>query len=140
MSFSNVYSTMISENNFQHLTVVMGSSIHCCLCFEKQKVGQMLLSSFISSRLVSSLEYCTLFHISMNIQLYFRTKMCFFFVLNIKEKDFLNNFIPHDPPTNPYIVKCILIFCIIRGTFGKFLAWSFIPVTDLQTLLCMVSF
>ena len=28
----------------------------------------------------------------------------------------------------------------IRGAFGKFLAWSYISVTDLQTLLCLVSF
>ena len=28
----------------------------------------------------------------------------------------------------------------IRGAFGKFLAWSFISVTDLQTLSCLVSF
>ena len=28
----------------------------------------------------------------------------------------------------------------IRGTFGKFLAWSFISVTDLQILSCLVSF
>ena len=28
----------------------------------------------------------------------------------------------------------------LRGAFGKFLAWSFISVTDLQTLSCFVSF
>ena len=28
---------------------------------------------------------------------------------------------------------------IIRGAFGKFLALSFISVTDLQTLSCLVS-
>ena len=28
----------------------------------------------------------------------------------------------------------------IRGAFGKFLAWSFISVTDLQTFSCLVSF
>ena len=28
----------------------------------------------------------------------------------------------------------------IRGAFGKFLAWYFISVTDLQTILCLVSF
>ena len=28
----------------------------------------------------------------------------------------------------------------IRGAFGKFLAWSLISVTDLQTLSCLVSF
>ena len=28
----------------------------------------------------------------------------------------------------------------LRGAFGKFLAWSFISVTDLQTLLCLVTF
>ena len=28
----------------------------------------------------------------------------------------------------------------IRGAFGKFLAWSFISVTNLQTLSCLVSF
>ena len=28
----------------------------------------------------------------------------------------------------------------IRGAFGKFLAWSFISVTDFQTLSCLVSF
>ena len=28
----------------------------------------------------------------------------------------------------------------LRGAFGKFLAWSFISVTDLQTLSCLVSF
>ena len=28
----------------------------------------------------------------------------------------------------------------IRGAFGKFLAWSIISVTDLQTLSCLVSF
>ena len=28
----------------------------------------------------------------------------------------------------------------IRGAFGKFLAWSFISVTDLQNLSCLVSF
>ena len=27
-----------------------------------------------------------------------------------------------------------------RGAFGKFLAWSYISVTDLQTLSCVVSF
>ena len=27
----------------------------------------------------------------------------------------------------------------LRGGFGKFLAWSFISVTDLQTLSCLVS-
>ena len=30
--------------------------------------------------------------------------------------------------------------CLIRGAFGKFLAWSIISVTDLQTLSCLVSF
>ena len=29
---------------------------------------------------------------------------------------------------------------VIRGAFGKFLAWSFISVTDLHTLSCLVSF
>ena len=29
---------------------------------------------------------------------------------------------------------------LIRGAFGKFLAWSFISVADLQTLSCLVSF
>ena len=29
---------------------------------------------------------------------------------------------------------------LVRGAFGKFLAWSFISVTDLQTLSCLVSF
>ena len=29
---------------------------------------------------------------------------------------------------------------IIRGAFGKFLTWSFISVTDLQTLSCLVLF
>ena len=28
----------------------------------------------------------------------------------------------------------------IRGAFGKFLAWSFISVTDLQPLSCLISF
>ena len=28
----------------------------------------------------------------------------------------------------------------IRGAFGKFLAWSYISVTNLQTLSCLVSF
>ena len=28
----------------------------------------------------------------------------------------------------------------LRGAFGKFLAWSFISVTDLQNLSCLVSF
>ena len=28
----------------------------------------------------------------------------------------------------------------VRGAFGKFLAWSFISVTNLQTLSCLVSF
>ena len=28
----------------------------------------------------------------------------------------------------------------VRGSFGKFLAWSFISGTDLQTLSCLVSF
>ena len=27
----------------------------------------------------------------------------------------------------------------VRGAFGKFLAWSFISVTDLQTLSCLIS-
>ena len=31
-------------------------------------------------------------------------------------------------------------FIYIRGAFGKFLAWSFISVTDLQNLSCLVSF
>ena len=31
-------------------------------------------------------------------------------------------------------------FAFIRGAFGKFLAWYFISVTDLQTLLCLISF
>ena len=31
-------------------------------------------------------------------------------------------------------------FSHIRGAFGKFLAWSFISVTNLQTLPCLVSF
>ena len=31
-------------------------------------------------------------------------------------------------------------FPVIRGAFGKFLAWSFISVTDLLTLSCLVSF
>ena len=34
----------------------------------------------------------------------------------------------------------IFIFDTLRGAFGKFLAWSFISVTDLQTLLCLISF
>ena len=29
---------------------------------------------------------------------------------------------------------------IYVGAFGKFVAWSFISVTDLQTLSCLVSF
>ena len=29
---------------------------------------------------------------------------------------------------------------LLRRTFGKFLAWSFISVTDLQALSCLVSF
>ena len=29
---------------------------------------------------------------------------------------------------------------VIRGAFVKFLAWSFISVTDLQTLSCLVPF
>ena len=28
----------------------------------------------------------------------------------------------------------------VRGAFGKFLAWSFISITDLQTLSCLVLF
>ena len=28
----------------------------------------------------------------------------------------------------------------IQGAFGKFLAWSFISVTNLQTISCLVSF
>ena len=28
----------------------------------------------------------------------------------------------------------------VRGAFGKFLAWSFISVTDIHTLSCLVSF
>ena len=28
----------------------------------------------------------------------------------------------------------------LRGAFGKFLAWSFISVNDLQTLSCLISF
>ena len=31
-------------------------------------------------------------------------------------------------------------FEIVRGAFGKFLAWSIISVTDVQTLSCLVSF
>ena len=31
-------------------------------------------------------------------------------------------------------------FQVIRGVFGKFLAWSYISVTNLQTLSCVVSF
>ena len=30
--------------------------------------------------------------------------------------------------------------CDIRGAFGKFLAWPFISVTDLQTISCLISF
>ena len=70
----------------QFLTSDSGYGIHNSLLpmiLKKQKVGQMLLSSYIGSRLVSILGYCILFPTSMNIQLYFWTKMLLFFVLNI---------------------------------------------------------
>ena len=42
------------------------------------------------------------------------------------------------------VTVCILdnfhAFVVVRGVFGKFLAWYFISVTDLQTLSCLVSF
>ena len=34
----------------------------------------------------------------------------------------------------------IVLFGFLRGAFGKYLAWSFISVTDLQTLSCLESF
>ena len=41
-----------------------------------------------------------------------------------------------------FAYKCKSAVCShdIRGAFGKFLAWSYISVTDLQTLSCLVSF
>ena len=41
-------------------------------------------------------------------------------------------FLDRDVPRSP--------FYGVRGAFGKFLAWSFISVTDLQNLSCLVSF
>ena len=48
--------------------------------------------------------------------------------VGIKVKEQLRNFLQDVLPSN------------IRGAFGKFLAWPFISVTDLQTLSCLVSF
>ena len=40
----------------------------------------------------------------------------------------------------PLLTLFILKDYPLRGAFGKFLAWSFISVTDLQTLSCLVPF
>ena len=44
------------------------------------------------------------------------------------------------PPDFFNFIKFTVLRAIIRGAFGKFLAWSFISVTDLQNLSCLVSF
>ena len=37
--------------------------------------------------------------------------------------------------------ESVIVLCfVVRGAFGKFLAWSFISVADLQTLASLVSF
>ena len=41
---------------------------------------------------------------------------------------------------NSFIPEDILTKLELRGAFGMFLAWSFISVTDLQTLSWLVSF
>ena len=39
-----------------------------------------------------------------------------------------------------FVFFCFVLLSNIRGAFGKFLAWYFISVTDLQTLSSLVSF
>ena len=41
---------------------------------------------------------------------------------------------------DPTLVDLTGDFFVLRGAFGKFLAGSFISVTDLQTLSCLISF
>ena len=38
------------------------------------------------------------------------------------------------------VLQCIILVSILRGTFGKFLAWSFISACNLQTLSWLLSF
>ena len=69
--------------------------------------------------------------------IFFQTYL-FFEKLFHEYHQFLNRF---DQDQACASTKCVFYKMLqVRGAFGKFLAWSFISVTDLQTLSCLVSF
>ena len=61
------------------------------------------------------------------------------FILTTNVTMIFNGVLDSEVNNSSELVLMLDVSWYVRGAFGKLLAWSFISVTDLQTLSCLVS-